>query len=328
VRGAAADRELRRLGEAAVSALLCSGIRRHSSSSHARAVHGEADLAPSLLPSRRAAPAPSAGEGGEAARRAAVPPPLPPPALIPPPPIPAAVAPASARAWAARSVDGADGRAWAACGLAAAAAPLLRLELVSPRPCPAAAPARRGGDSTPSPLSLGAGRHKLEQGRRRGGLRAAWRADRARARSHGTGGFPVELPPLASRGSRGGVASRGGRGGAASGADAARRPRRGGADAPRRGSRVVAGQPRPGGRGKDGASTEVNAMARRGGRGERERADGWVRFLQGQRRLFMWCGVLETKIKEWSVLCTISKSGVCCSQIHNLGMCHIPISLD
>ena len=137
------------------------------SSSHARAVHGEADLAPSLLPSRRAAPAPSAGEGGEAARRAAVPPPLPPPALVPPPPIPAAVAPASARAWAARSVDGADGRAWAACGLAAAAAPLLRLELVSPRPCPAAAPAHRGGDSTPSPLSLEAGRRKLEQGRRR-----------------------------------------------------------------------------------------------------------------------------------------------------------------
>jgi len=59
---------------------------------------------------------------------------------------------------------------------------------------------------------------------------------------------------------------------------------------------------------------------------ETERADGWARFLQGQRRLFMWCGVLETKIKEWSVLCTISKSGVCCAQNHHLGMCHRPIS--
>jgi hypothetical protein len=59
---------------------------------------------------------------------------------------------------------------------------------------------------------------------------------------------------------------------------------------------------------------------------ERERADGWARFLQGQRSHFMCCGVLETKIKEWSVLCTISKSGVCCAQNHHLGMCHRPIS--
>ena len=60
--------------------------------------------------------------------------------------------------------------------------------------------------------------------------------------------------------------------------------------------------------------------------GERERADGWAQFLKGQRRPFMCCGVLETKIKEWSVLCIISKSGVCCAQNHHLGMCHIPIS--
>jgi len=32
------------------------------------------------------------------------------------------------------------------------------------------------------------------------------------------------------------------------------------------------------------------------GEEERERADGWARFLQGQRSLFMCCGVLETKI--------------------------------
>jgi len=197
---------------------------------------------------------------------------------------------------------------------------LLLLQLVAAATAPLL-PSPSGRDGASSSRGGGGG------GPRRGGLRAAWRADRARARSHGTGGFPVELPPLASRGSRGGVASRGGRGGAASGADAARRPRRGGADAPRRGSRVVAGQPRPGGRGKDGASTEVNAMARRGGRGERERADGWVRFLQGQRRHFMWCGVLETKIKEWSVLCTISKSGVCLVQIHSLAVSHTQISL-
>ena len=73
-------------------------------------------------------------------------------------------------------------------------------------------------------------------------------------------------------------------------------------------------------------AVRAGAMRRRR-KEERERADGWARFLQGQRSLFMCCGVLETKIKEWSVLCTISKSGVCCAQIHDLGMCHRQISL-
>ena len=59
--------------------------------------------------------------------------------------------------------------------------------------------------------------------------------------------------------------------------------------------------------------------------GEREKADGWAWFLQGQRRPFLCCGVLETKIKDWSVLCKISKSGVCCAQNHHLGMCHSTI---
>ena len=90
---------------------------------------------------------------------------------------------------------------------------------------------------------------------------------------------------------------------------------------PRRGGAAAAGRTRQG-RGKHGG--ECHGAA--GRKGERERADGWVRFLQGQRRHFMWCGVLETKIKEWSVLCTISKSGVCCAENHHLGMCHIPIS--
>ena len=70
----------------------------------------------------------------------------------------------------------------------------------------------------------------------------------------------------------------------------------------------------------------AGAMRRRR-KEERERADGWVRFLQGQRSLFMCCGVLETKIKDWSVLCTISKSGVCLVQIHSLPVSHTQISL-
>jgi len=74
-------------------------------------------------------------------------------------------------------------------------------------------------------------------------------------------------------------------------------------------------------------AVRAGAMRRRR-KEERERADGWVRFLQGQRRHFMWCGVLETKIKEWSVLCTISKSGVCLVQIHSLAVSHTQISLN
>jgi len=82
----------------------------------------------------------------------------------------------------------------------------------------------------------------------------------------------------------GGAARRGGgRGAALHGAW--RRPRRGGADAPRRGSRVVAGQPRPGGRGKDGASTEVNAMARRGGRGRGRELMGGPGFCKVKENL-------------------------------------------
>jgi len=184
---------------------------------------------------------------------------------------------------------------------------LLLLQLITAATAPLL-PSPSGRDGASSSRGGGGG------GPRRGDLRAARRADQARARSYGTGGFPVELPPLASRGSRGGVASRGGRGGAASGADAARRPRRGGA--------AAAGRTRQG-RGKHGGERHGAA----GRKGERERADGWARFLQGQRRLFMWCGVLETKIKEWSVLCTISKSGVCLVQIHSLAVSHTQISL-
>ena len=44
-------------------------------------------------------------------------------------------------------------------------------------------------------------------------------------------------------------------------------------------------------------AVRAGAMRRRR-KEERERADGWVRFLQGQRSLFMCCGVLETKIKD------------------------------
>ena len=44
-------------------------------------------------------------------------------------------------------------------------------------------------------------------------------------------------------------------------------------------------------------AVRAGAMRRRRNE-ERERADGWARFLQGQRSLFMCCGVLETKIKD------------------------------
>ncbi|KAG2543325.1 hypothetical protein PVAP13_9NG738077 [Panicum virgatum] len=194
--------ELRRLGEVAVSALLCSGGRRPSSSL--------------LLPRPR-----HPWLGGLGA--------LPPPALIPPPPIPEAVAPASARAWAARSVGRADGRAWAA--------PLLRLELASPR--------QRRHPFSPLP--------------RGGTARARAGAAAVEARGGATFARPgvrTELGPVA-------MAPAGPRG--APSADEQGRPRwRGEQGRPRwrgeRGGRgggsgrVVGGQPRPGGRGKDGAS--------------------------------------------------------------------------
>ena len=59
---------------------------------------------------------------------------------------------------------------------------------------------------------------------------------------------------------------------------------------------------------------------------ERERADGWARFLQGQRNSFMRCGVLETRTQNHSVLCTKSTDRVCCAQNRYLRMCHEPIS--
>ena len=75
-----------------------------------------------------------------------------------------------------------------------------------------------------------------------------------------------------------------------------------------------------------GAVRDAPLLDERRRKEEWERADGWAQFLEGQRSLFMCCGVLETKIKDWSVLCTISKSGVCCAQIHHLEMCHRQIS--
>ena len=167
-----------------------------------------------------------------------------------------------------------------------------------------------GGGRAPSPPRHGRrGRGRRRRGaecRSRGGLR---RPPPQAAGAHG-------LRPLRARrrSSRSAAAPRVRRRGSRSAA------RRGGRHGPAR---------KGGGAAEEGERVTRTARARlvEGKRkGERERADGWARFLQGQRRLFMWCGVLETKIKKWSVLCTISKSGVCLVQIHSLAVSHTQIS--
>jgi len=124
---------------------------------------------------------------------------------------PEAHAPASARAGAARSVGRAGGRTWVAHGLAAAAAPLLRLELASPRPPPSCS-ARQRLSLPPPPAPPSSP--------------AASRAARMLPRPlhPGVSASPVDLaaappapalPPPTAGGQRRGGPARGGRGGAA-----------------------------------------------------------------------------------------------------------------
>ena len=98
---------------------------------------------------------------------------------------PEAHAPASARAGAVGSVGRAGGRTWVAHGLAAAAAPLLRLELASPRPPPSCSARQRLSLPPPpaaSPLAPHASasscllRQRLPPLRRRAGPRACFPA--------------------------------------------------------------------------------------------------------------------------------------------------------